>query len=311
VRRLSCPVCGARVFFDDVTCVRCGTRLAFDPAADAITDAAAGLCRHSRTWNCNWVHLPGTYQCVACSLDRHVSSAGPDLTTFQSAKRRVIRQLILLGIDPATTSPPLRFELLRSTPSEQVTTGQADGLVTLDIAEGRPSQLEQVRTSLAEAYRAPVGHVRHESGHWHWQASVAVDEERLAAFRELFGDERLDYPMALERHYQRIDDGSWREVYLSFYAKAHPWEDYAESFAHVLHMLAMLETAQAEGFIGGNPDSFDEIYRTWAPLTVSLNEMARSMGTAEPYPFAPPAQAVRKMAFVYGLLAPAPAAPSS
>jgi len=265
--------------------------------------STAQVCRQASAWNCNWTTEEGTYQCLACALDRKVSSPGPDLNVFQAAKRRVVRQLCMLHIDPQATKPPLSFELLRATGDNPVTIGHADGLVTLDIAEGNPAQLEQIRTQLAEPYRAPIGHVRHESGHWHWQVLVEPDEATLAAFRELFGNEDLDYGMALSRHYDRPDDGWWRTTYLSNYATAHPWEDYAETFAHVLHMQDMMETALAEGITDTLPwKSFDELYESWAPLTVSLNEMARSMGTTDPYPFAPPAQAVRKMRFVYDLI---------
>ena len=117
-----------------------------------------------------------------------------------------------------------------------------------------------------------------------------------------YGDDRRDYATALEAHYNGIEDGSWRGSFLSHYATAHPWEDYAESFAHVLHMLDMVETGVAEGFITGEFRSLADVYDRWAPLTVSLNELARSMGTAEPYRFAPSPTALRKMSFVYDVI---------
>lgn len=232
------------------------------------------------------------------------SDPGPDLVPFTAAVRRVDRQLRSLGVDPVAADPPLRFELLRSTPDQPVTIGHADDLATLDIAEGDPVQLTAARARLGEPYRTPLGHVRHESGHWHWQAVVAADAGLLQRFRALFGDEQADYQQALQRHYASRDDGSWRAEFVSHYATAHPWEEYAESFAHVLHLVAMVETAQAEGFVTGleGRASFADRYRAWLPLTVSLNELARSMGTAQPYPFAPPEPAVAKMAFVAELL---------
>ena len=178
VRRLSCPVCGARVFFDDVTCVTCGTRLAFDPAADAMTDAAGAP-------GCAATAAAGT--ATGCTCPGPTSAWRAHLTGPRE-QRRPRPDHVPVGEapgDPAAEPAGHRRRGDRTAAAvraaavdhrtAQVTTGHADGLVTLDIAEGHPSQLEQVRTSLAEAYRAPVGHVRHEIGHWHWQASVAGD----------------------------------------------------------------------------------------------------------------------------------------
>jgi hypothetical protein len=64
----------------------------------------------------------------------------------------------------------------------------------------------------------------------------------------------------------------------------------------------MLETAHDEGLRGAEgfdpSGDFDDWRAMWPPVTISLNEMARSMGTPDPYPFAPSPTAVRKMAFV-------------
>lgn len=302
---MNCPRCGGRVFFTDPRCLLCGTDVGYDPQGDGFQDVArSGRCANWSAWACNWVPDRAGGQCVACALDRRVSFPGLDLTAFQAAKRRAVRQLLLLGLDLAGAEPPLAFELLRPEDDQQVTIGHADGLITLDVSEGDPAQLVATQVGLGEPYRTPLGHVRHEAGHWHWQSVVARDPAVLAHFRDLFGDERVDYGRALEEHYGVADDGSWREHHISHYAAAHPWEDYAESFAHVLHMVGLLETAAAEGFLGhsGLDRSFLATYAAWAPLTVRINELARSMGTPDPYPFAPPAPAVARMGFVYNLL---------
>ena len=184
----------------------------------------------------------------------------------------------------------------RSDGDHRVTIGHADGLVTLDLAEADPVTREESRLSLGEPYRTPLGHVRHEVGHWHWQAFVIPDEERLGRFRDLFGDESFDYADALERHYANGDDGFWEQSFVSFYASAHPWEDYAESFAHVLHLLGTEETAHFAG-LAAPPGDFDGRYEQWVNVTVELNELARSMGTADPYPFAPSAGRSRSSAW--------------
>jgi hypothetical protein len=39
----------------------------------------------------------------------------------------------------------------------------------------------------------------------------------------------------------------WRDNFVSAYATTHPWEDFAETFAHYLHIVDTLETANAFG----------------------------------------------------------------
>lgn len=300
VRRFSCPQCSSRIFFEDQTCLNCHAEVAYDPATDDL-GFALDTCVHRHEWRCNWV-AGALGQCVSCATDVEVRGPAVEITAFQTAKRRVMRQLLQLDLAPSNSNPLLCFVLRHGTDEDPVTIGHAGGVVTLDISEADSAQLERVRRRMGEPYRTPVGHIRHETGHWHWQAYVNPDPLRLEQFRELFGDDRRDYATALEAHYNGIEDGSWRGSFLSHYATAHPWEDYAESFAHVLHMLDMVETGVAEGFITGEFRSLADVYDRWAPLTVSLNELARSMGTAEPYPFAPSPTALRKMSFVYDVI---------
>lgn len=301
MRRFSCPRCSSRIFFDDQSCLNCRAEVAYQPLTDDIGYALV-TCSHRFEWLCNWSADSEGWQCASCALDVAVDAPSDEVTTFQIAKRRVLRQLNLMNLDPASASPPLGFELRHGSPDDPVIIGHANGVVTLDTAEGDPSLRERTRRRLGEPYRTPIGHVRHEAGHWHWQAYVSPDPLRLDQFRDLFGDERFDYSGALEAHYNSVDDGSWSGAYLSHYATAHPWEDYAESFAHVLHMSDMVETGIAEGFIAGDFRTLSDVYEQWSPLTVSLNEMARSMGTAEPYPFSPSPPALRKMMFVFDVI---------
>ena len=264
-------------------------------------------------YECCWAVRPADTGgwCLACGLDDAPGSAplSTELTVFQAAKRRVVRQLWQVGIDRPGGPLNLRFELDRSSDDHRVTIGHADGLVTLDLAEADPVTREENRLSLGEPYRTPLGHVRHEVGHWHWQAFVLPDPDRLARFRDLFGDETYDYADALERHYATDDDGFWEQSFVSFYASAHPWEDYAESFAHVLHLLGTEETARSAGAHPDDPGDFAGRYEQWTQVTVDLNELARSMGTADPYPFAPSAEAVEKFRWVHDVLQGAPSTP--
>ena len=314
MRSFSCPTCRARVFFTDLTCLTCGTALVYDVEYDQMVDLAARQgCAGRDLYECCWSVRPADTAgwCLACRLDEAPGTVplSTELTVFQAAKRRVVRQLWQVGIDASGGPLNLRFALDRSSDDHRVTIGHADGLVTLDLAEADPVTREENRLSLGEPYRTPLGHVRHEVGHWHWQAFVLPDPDRLAQFRDLFGDETYDYADALQRHYATDDDGFWEQSFVSFYASAHPWEDYAESFAHVLHLLGTEETARSAGLIGDDPGDFAGRYEQWTQVTVDLNELARSMGTADPYPFAPSTEAVEKFHWVHDVLQGAPSTP--
>ena len=311
MRRFTCPNCGARTFFPDARCLSCEASLGYTlPADDMELASARHRCGAAEIHGCNWLVAEAGSWCESCGLDVD-PAAHPgvvEVAVFHQAMRRVRRQFQLAGLDPVSAAPPLRFRLERPTADHPVTIGHEDGLVTLDVSEADPVVREKSRTSLGEPYRTPLGHVRHETGHWHWQAFVEHDDQRLSSFRELFGDERADYAEALKAHYGKPDDGSWRDSYLSHYAAAHPWEDYAESFAHVLHMGDTLETARHEGIISDADGPFDQLYPRWVDVTVALNELSRSMGVPDPYPFAPSPASVSKLHFVHDLLATAPPA---
>lgn len=298
-----CPSCSGRVFVDDLTCLRCGAELVFDPAAGRFSGASP-FCIWRAERRCNWAGRAANHgACAACTILWVTDAAAkrPDLTaTYAAAVRRALRRFgDAYGIAPEQATPPLRFELDLSSDGHPVTIGHADGLVTLDVAEADTVQLEIQRQTLGEPYRTPLGHVRHESGHWVWAAAVEPDPAELDRFRALFGDERADYAAALAAHYDRPDDGSWRGGYVSHYAAAHPWEDFAESVAHVLHLDDALNTAAVGGLLSPSlmtPDAgFDDRYQVWTDLTIELNEMARAMGGEDLYPFAPPPAAVDKM----------------
>lgn len=308
MKRFNCPSCSSAVFFDSVVCLSCAVTLAYDDRSDAFrTDV--NVCTQSSTADrCNWMVRSGTW-CSACALDVDHGD-DPRRFPFQEAKRRVVRQLSRFGV-ALDTDPPLRFEYRFGTEQVPAVIGHSDGLITLDTAESDPAQIEHVRTSLGEPYRRPLGHVRHEVGHWYWQ-TFRDHAFATEAFRETFGDERLDYDDALARHYRSADDGTWTANFISFYASAHPWEDFAESFAHVLHIVDTVETARSFGLIHDATSvdlrslcesaRFDALYDEWTALSVALNELNRSMGTADAYPFAPAPRAVDKLRFVAAAL---------
>ena len=96
---------------------------------------------------------------------------------------------------------------------------------------------------MSEVYRTLLGHFRHESGHYYWERLIR-STEHLDSWRALFGDERSDYAQALRNHYNNGPPADWQDHFVSGYASAHPWEDWAESWAHYLHIVDTLETAR-------------------------------------------------------------------
>lgn len=292
VKRLACPVCGNEVFFDSLTCVRCGSELALDVdelGLRVLDLDHASPCVRRTTWACNWRAVgPNAPFCRSCVLvDAGGHDHDPAMVPFQSAQRRALYQLVQFGVSTEAGSD-LRFAYRSSHAGDDVRIGHRNGEITLDLAEVDPAHREQVQATLGEQYRTPLGHIRHELGHYVWQELVALDPARLEAFREVFGDERIDYAEALARHYARTDDGSWYGTHASFYATAHPWEDFAESWAQVMHVHDVVETGASWGVVTAPADLKDASAWLSASITASVaaNELARSMGMRDLYPFA-------------------------
>ena len=277
-------------------------------------------CANAEIANCNWlVDVPDTL-CRSCELTqtRPNDSDPVGLAEFahsEAAKRRVVFQLLELrlpGVDPAQ----LRFDML-SSQYAPVVTGHADGLITVDLAESDDARREQRRLQLGEPYRTLVGHLRHELGHY-FQPRVLRDDEDWNACRALFGDERADYQDALDRHYRDGPPSGWEADHVSAYATMHPWEDWAETFAHYLHIRDTLETAAEFGVVVRGPRavthdrslmatpqleagerSFAELIDNWLPLTYALNAVNRSMGRDDLYPFTLAPGVITKLQFVH------------
>ncbi len=242
------------------------------------------------------------------------------------AKRRLVYTLGELGLPiegREASDAGLAFSFKEDgKDGERVLTGHCDGLVTINMKEADASTREQTREKLGERYRTLLGHFRHESGHYYWDRLVR-DSNRLARYRELFGDEQLDYGEAVKKHYSspRTD---WALEFVSAYATMHPWEDWAETWAHYLHMVDTLETAQTYGIavkpraVGGAKtdsvtarrvqfDDFKELIAAWYPLTLALNSLNRSMGLPDLYPFVLADKVVEKIAFVHEVVVAAAA----
>ena len=311
MRAFSCPRCAQLVFFENSTCLRCGAALAFDPIAREIVLAKSGRpCAGALSIGCTWiVHDDGPW-CRSCRLTRTVpnpddAEAVAELAAVEAAKRRLVFQLDELHLP---IGPDLGFDLLSSR-FGPVTTGHVDGLITIDLAESDDAHRETLRHQLGEPYRTVLGHLRHEIGHYYWpllvDRTVEGEAQRLERFRELFGDERADYAQALERHYEAGPPADWATSYVSAYATMHPWEDWAETFAHHLHILDTLQTATEFGLLstdGLEADGFEAIVAEWLPLSSALNEVNRSMGRDDLYPFVLPPAVVQKLTFVHDLM---------
>jgi hypothetical protein len=344
MRVFSCGNCGQRTYFENVRCERCGTTLgflpdrrelhAFRPVPDAgeecwtpVAPEVPGRFRRCANWIdydvCNWMVPEASPQryCLACRLNDVIPDLGQPgnlqlWARLEAAKRRVVDDLMAIGMEvvPKSDDPErgLAFRFLAELPGsdEPATTGHEDGIITVNLAEADDAERERRRAALHEPYRTLVGHFRHESGHYYWDLLIAGNEEVLSPFRELFGDERADYQEALRRHYDQGPPPDWRERFVTAYAAMHPWEDWAETWAHYLHVRSTLETAEAVGIraapsceAASLPDPvFDDLLACWNPLTEALNELNRSMGLPDLYPFVLSPPAVDKLRFVHDVV---------
>jgi hypothetical protein len=196
-----------------------------------------------------------------------------------------------------------------------VVTGHANGLITISLAEADDAERERQRHRMAEPYRTLLGHFRHEIAHYYWSRLIA-GSPRLQEFRGLFGDEREDYAAALQRHYANGPPADWPTHFVTAYASAHPWEDFAETWAHYFHMIDTLEIAHAFGLtvrprlskgadmatrIDFDPyhAEMDRIIEAWLPLTFAVNSINRSMGLPDLYPFVLAPTVIAKLTFVH------------
>jgi hypothetical protein len=345
-------VCRQPLFFDNTSCVDCGATVGYDPTSGALAPLEQArnqlwsLTRDERrppprfrscasreaAAACNWLvpaEAPDAL-CVSCRLTRQIPildrPKNPErLRELEAAKRRVLFALHDLGLPlrPKTEDETrgLAFDFLESLPDEPpVMTGHADGVITLNVAEADSDYREHHRDSLKEPYRTIVGHLRHELGHYYWNVLVR-DSAWLSRFRDLFGDEQVDYAEALERHYADGPPAEWRARFISAYAASHPWEDWAETWAHYMHMHATLETAGAFGLDAsrarlrldrfgsdvlygdaGDGEAFLAAINAWVLLTTVVNEVSRSMGQPDLYPFVLSGTVVTKLHFVHAVI---------
>ncbi|MBB4952191.1 hypothetical protein H4S14_000233 [Agrobacterium vitis] len=280
-------------------------------------------CANADRAGCNWLvdEQDATPYCFACRL----SSMVPDLTDpdnlehwrrLEAAKRYFLYGVTHLGLPIVSRQQDpehgLTFELLAdwsNDPRDSIMTGHNNGLITIDIAEANSPEREARRDALHEPIRTLVGHFRHESGHYYW--NLLVERANLTEqARAVFGDDQQDYQQALKTYYANGPAANWQEFFISAYASCHPQEDFAESWAHYLHISDSLETAISYGMIRSDafsrpaeaPPSFDEMIKTWIPLTVSVNALNRAMGQPDLYPFVLSTPVIEKLRFIHNLI---------
>ncbi|MEY2466781.1 MAG: hypothetical protein QOD03_1302 [Verrucomicrobiota bacterium] len=342
-----CDSCGSLLFFENVQCVTCGHALGFlpeildlsalEPTGEnswrALAAAANGRvfrsCENGRAHQiCNWL-VPledANPLCAACRLNDII----PDLTItgnrerwfkMENAKRRLIYTLLSLKLpvngSPQENRPALSFSFMADTAHKPpILTGHENGLITLNIAEADDVERERRRVSFHEPYRTLLGHFRHESAHYYWDQLIA-NTPRVKRFRELFGDETQDYSSALKLYHQQGPPADWQSRTISAYASAHPWEDWAETWAHYLHMIDTIETAASFGIalhpkhpaaqtMTAEPENvaiadagFRKILENWLPLTYALNSLNRGMGMPDFYPFVLSTPVIEKLRFIH------------
>jgi len=325
-----CPKCREFLYFENYSCLGCGTRVGFDIISKEFinidTASSSPICANRQSIGCNWLTDLNHLQCRSCRL----TSAHPesiDLNNFskyrllEKAKRRLIFQLNMLSLPIISKfenyQTGLEFEFLDKNNSQGKLTGHHQGTITILLEEADSVQREQLRKKMSEPYRTLVGHFRHEVGHYYWL--IFINNGRELSFRQVFGDERIDYATSLESHYQNGAPSNWPQHYISQYASSHPMEDWAESWAHYLHIMDMLQTAHHSGItvksIDGNKQAmpyadidpyqqrdFRTLYQNSISLTNGVNNLNRSMGIPDIYPFVIPDPVYHKLEFIHELL---------
>ena len=330
MKLFTCPHCAGRLYFENSLCLACQGAVLYEPIRAAFVPAEGAMpCANADACGCNWTGEArfGGF-CLACALNRTI----PDLSIegnrerwagVERAKRRVVYALLSFDLPVGPKSAPddetgLAFDFLADAQGqgpggERILTGHDNGLITLNVAEADSPARERMRVEMGEQYRTVLGHFRHELGHYYWDRLIRDDPARLDAFRALFGDDRADYEQALRRHYAQGPRPDWPEHCISAYAASHPWEDWAETWAHYLHIADTLEMAAAfriplDAVDTASPgpatsaDPTERMLARWLALTEIANAINRCMGLPDLYPFVISPAIAAKLDYVRDLL---------
>ena len=350
MRLFRCQNCSSVLFFENNHCLTCNHALGYIPELQTLTVLEAtedGLWRgrvggsqpqalyrkclhYQRDAACNWLVAADDPNelCQSCRLTRKL----PDLSIpalrqqwsrLEAAKRRLCYGLTSLGLElrPKFQDPQVgvAFEFLADAPGLHIATGHDQGVITINCAEADDVVRERTKVDLHESYRTLLGHFRHEIGHYYWDVLIK-DSPLIDQFRSRFGDERADYAAAQAHYYTNGPAPDWTSHSISAYATMHPWEDWAETWAHYLHMVDTVEIGGQFGITlaslhGGlppsarvsmpkqTPDSLDGLLAAWFPLSYAVNSLNRGMGLPDWYPFTLASEAIEKLRFVHHLIA--------
>ena len=343
-----CDNCQNLLYFENNVCLNCKHAVGFDSSTLSLITLLPGkenellwfhdkkkkyrFCKNAEYGTCNWLvdaDDPSEW-CRACAFNRIIPALTNDenlrkWSNIEIAKHRLIFSLLRLHlplfIKKESEEEGLAFDFMADvSPEERVITGHDKGTITLNIEEADEEARARHKLDLGEKYRTLLGHFRHEIGHYYWGVLIK-NSSSLKKYRELFGDEQRDYAEALKTYYENGAPGNWSEHFISPYASAHSWEDWAETWAHYLHMMDTLETAYSFGIrirpggeLGDDPgikasivkdpydiSEFDRIMKLWLPLSFAVNSLNRSMGHADFYPFIISPEVIRKLEFIHEL----------
>ncbi|RLK29998.1 zinc-binding metallopeptidase family protein [Cupriavidus plantarum] len=352
MKTFHCTHCQSLVFFESFVCNRCQAVLGYVPALREVgafegsdehgwrmlPEASAQTYRrcanYAREHVCNWM-VPvedSNPLCESCRLTRVIPAlAKPDNRLYwyrlEQAKRRLLYSLSALHLPTHFDGEggDLTFKFLEDVSAvEPVMTGHDNGCIVVNVKEANDVERETTRAWAGEAYRTLLGHLRHESGHFYFQHLIA-GTHRIQPFRKLFGDERMDYAAAQKHYYDAGPPSDHADRFISAYASMHPFEDWAETWAHYLHMVDTLDTANWSGLTlqpraqadPGMTDrtpigrsDFQSLLARWQPLTYAMNSLNRSLGLPDAYPFSLSPAAVDKLHFVHRVITAASKASS-
>lgn len=313
MQRFSCPTCGQRAYFHNLACV-CGLDLYYDPATMAMQNDGPG-CPNRDSIGCNWVAGPDGGLCRSCAMSQVVPvlTAGNNIQLLDRTERA--KRWVLANISnwnwftDADTGARPRFLMLSEDVGdreEQITMGHQAGEITINVTEADELIRLQRRQELGEQYRSMVGHFRHELAHFFFDR-LSASPDFQPAFRKIFGDERADYGEALRIHYESPHAPS--PEFITPYASAHPHEDWAETVAHMLHLVDFTDSFVSAGLtMPGVPDGYqpyaeDDINRLLGIATnvaIAINDINRALDNEDLYPFVLTDPVRHKIAFAHG-----------
>jgi hypothetical protein len=342
-----CQACKSAIYFENRFCGACGHTLGYLPvtgilsAVEAVDDHFVALtperpklrfCENAGPDACNWMIDAAQENpfCLACQHNRTIPDLGVNNNLqhwrdMEIAKHRLFYSLMALRLPLQTRQQNpdhgLVFDFLAEEPgaTEKILTGHDEGVIVINLNEADDVKRAAFRAAMHEPYRTLLGHFRHEVGHYFWDVLIR-DAGNIDACREIFGDETADYAEALKKHYESGPPADWQEHYISTYATSHPWEDFAETWAHYLHIVDTLETASAFGLrihptftrddslhvdIDFNPyraTSIDQLINAWLPLTFTMNNLSRSIGEKDLYPFILSQPCIGKLGFIHDMI---------